>query len=57
MSSESALFIINIYNIFALFIRITVMGNSEKLGVNIHVDQLMESIAINCGNIERLELR
>lgn len=33
------------------------MGNNEKLGVNIHVDQLMESIAINCGNIERLELR
>lgn len=33
------------------------MGTSEKLGVNIHVDQLMDTIASNCSNLERLELR
>lgn len=33
------------------------MGTAEKLGVNIHVDQLMDTIASNCGNLERLELR
>lgn len=33
------------------------MGTSEKLGVNIHVDQLMDTIASNCMNLERLELR
>lgn len=33
------------------------MGTNEKLGVNIHVDQLMDTIALNCGNLERLELR
>lgn len=33
------------------------MGTNEKLGVNIHVDQLMDAIASNCGNLERLELR
>lgn len=37
--------------------RIVVMGTNEKLGVNIHVDQLMDAIASNCGNLERLELR
>lgn len=33
------------------------MGTSEKLGVNIHVDQLMDAIASNCATLERLELR
>ena len=33
------------------------MGTAEKLGVNIHVDQLMDTIASSCGNLERLELR
>ncbi|XP_071554152.1 uncharacterized protein [Temnothorax nylanderi] len=37
--------------------RILVMGTSERLGVNIHVDQLMDGIANNCPNLERLELR
>ncbi|EDW81140.1 F-box/LRR-repeat protein 2 isoform X2 [Drosophila tropicalis] len=37
--------------------KIVVMGTAEKLGVNIHVDQLMDTIASNCGNLERLELR
>lgn len=37
--------------------KILVMGTSEKLGVNIHVDQLMDNIASNCGSLERLELR
>lgn len=33
------------------------MGTHERLGVNIHVDQLMDGIANNCPNLERLELR
>lgn len=33
------------------------MGTNEKLGVNIHVDQLMDAIAMNCAELERLELR
>lgn len=33
------------------------MGTNEKLGVNIHVDQLMDTIASNLLNLERLELR
>lgn len=37
--------------------RIAVMGTNEKLGVNIHVDQLMDAIAMNCAELERLELR
>ena len=37
--------------------RIVVMGTNEKLGVNIHVDQLMDAIALNCSGLERLELR
>lgn len=37
--------------------RIIVMGTSERLSVNIHVDQLMDSIATNCCKLERLELR
>lgn len=37
--------------------KIVVMGTSEKLGVNIHVDQLMDTIASSCGTLERLELR
>ncbi|XP_054726235.1 F-box/LRR-repeat protein fbxl-1 isoform X1 [Anastrepha obliqua] len=37
--------------------KIIVMGTGEKLGVNIHVDQLMDTIASSCGNLERLELR
>ena len=38
-------------------LRIIVMGTAEKHGVNIHVDQLMDTIASSCGNLERLELR
>ncbi|XP_013100050.1 F-box/LRR-repeat protein fbxl-1 isoform X1 [Stomoxys calcitrans] len=37
--------------------KILVMGTPEKLGVNIHVDQLMDTIASACTNLERLELR
>ncbi|XP_049810194.1 F-box/LRR-repeat protein 2 isoform X3 [Schistocerca nitens] len=37
--------------------KIIVMGTPERLGVNIHVDQLMDGIANNCPNLERLELR
>ncbi|XP_044590378.1 F-box/LRR-repeat protein 2 isoform X2 [Cotesia glomerata] len=37
--------------------KILVMGTQERLGVNIHVDQLMDGIANNCPNLERLELR
>lgn len=37
--------------------KILVMGTSERLGVNIHVDQLMDAIACNCPSLERLELR
>ncbi|XP_055315592.1 F-box/LRR-repeat protein 2 isoform X2 [Sitodiplosis mosellana] len=37
--------------------KIVVMGTNEKLTVNIHVDQLMDTIASNCMNLERLELR
>jgi len=33
------------------------MGTQERLGVNIHVDQLMDGIANNCLDLERLELR
>lgn len=33
------------------------MGTYERLGVNIHIDQLMDGIANNCPNLERLELR
>lgn len=33
------------------------MGTAERLGGNIHVDQLMDSIANHCPNLERLELR
>ncbi|XP_046382821.1 F-box/LRR-repeat protein fbxl-1 isoform X2 [Ischnura elegans] len=37
--------------------KIIIMGTQERLGVNIHVDQLMDGIANNCPNLERLELR
>lgn len=33
------------------------MGTRERIGVNIHVDQLMDGIANNCTKLERLELR
>lgn len=33
------------------------MGTQERLGVNILVDQLMDSVARNCPNLERVELR
>lgn len=39
------------------YFRILIMGTQERLGVNILVDQLMDSIARNCLNLERLELR
>lgn len=38
-------------------IRIIVMGTTERLQVNIHVDQLMDAIASYCGRLERLELK
>jgi len=37
--------------------KIFIMGTSERLGVNIHVDQLMDGIANNCPNLERIELK
>uniref|UniRef100_A0A0A9WVT6 F-box/LRR-repeat protein 2 n=1 Tax=Lygus hesperus TaxID=30085 RepID=A0A0A9WVT6_LYGHE len=37
--------------------RILMMGTPERLGVNIHVDQLMDGIATHCPQLERLELR
>lgn len=37
--------------------RILIMGTIERLGVNIHVDQLMDTIANNCTQLERIELR
>lgn len=37
--------------------KILIMGTRERLGVNIHVDQLMDGIANNCPSLERLELR
>ena len=37
--------------------KIFVLGTPERLGVNIHVDQLMDAIACNCPLLERLELR
>ncbi|KAM3957996.1 F-box/LRR-repeat protein FipoQ isoform 2-T2 [Aphomia sociella] len=37
--------------------KILIMGTQERLGVNIHVDQLMDGIATHCLNLERLELR
>lgn len=45
-------FILNFF-----FFRIIVMGTNEKIGVNIHVDQLMDTIASNLPQLERLELR
>lgn len=33
------------------------MGTQERLGVNIHVDQLMDCIANSCPNLERIELQ
>ncbi|XP_055698787.1 F-box/LRR-repeat protein 2 isoform X1 [Phlebotomus papatasi] len=37
--------------------RILVMGTTERLSVNIHVDQLMDAIASYCSKLERLELK
>ncbi|GAB0100429.1 uncharacterized F-box/LRR-repeat protein C02F5.7 [Sergentomyia squamirostris] len=37
--------------------RILVMGTTERLSVNIHVDQLMDAIASYCAKLERLELK
>ncbi|CAH2059606.1 unnamed protein product, partial [Iphiclides podalirius] len=37
--------------------KILIMGTQERLGINIHVDQLMDGIANSCPNLERLELR
>ncbi|CAH1404870.1 unnamed protein product [Nezara viridula] len=37
--------------------KILIMGTRERLGVNIHVDQLMDGIANSCPKLERLELR
>lgn len=43
--------------ILKFILRILVMGTTERLGVNIHVDQLMDAIATDCPQLERLELR
>ncbi|XP_074105592.1 F-box/LRR-repeat protein FipoQ [Cotesia typhae] len=48
---------VNSLEMLLQLIRILVMGTQERLGVNIHVDQLMDGIANNCPNLERLELR
>jgi len=37
--------------------KILVMGTQDRLGVNIHVDQLMDGIANNISRLERLELK
>ncbi|KAJ8979180.1 hypothetical protein NQ317_010940 [Molorchus minor] len=37
--------------------KIVVLGTQERLGVNILVDQLMDSVARNCPNLERIEMR
>ncbi|KRT86353.1 F-box domain-containing protein, partial [Oryctes borbonicus] len=37
--------------------KILVMGTQERLGVNILVDQLMDSIANHCPSVERIELK
>ena len=47
----------NFYFIHFSYFRILIMGTSERLGVNIHVDQLMDGIANSCLHLERLELR
>ncbi|ODN01459.1 F-box/LRR-repeat protein 7 [Orchesella cincta] len=39
------------------FSKILVMGTTDRLSTKIHVDQLMDAIANNCLNLERLELR
>lgn len=46
-----------VHNFMFVSYRILTMGTQERLGVNIHVDQLMDGIANNCPNLERLELR
>lgn len=38
-------------------VKIAVMGTTERLGGNIHVDQLMDTIGSSCPALERLELR
>ncbi|CAL8082126.1 unnamed protein product [Orchesella dallaii] len=39
------------------YAKILVMGTTDRLSTKIHVDQLMDAIANNCLNLERLELR
>lgn len=38
-------------------VRIIVMGTTERLQVNIHVDQLIDAISSYCPKLERLELK
>lgn len=38
-------------------VRIIVMGTTERLQVNIHVDQLIDAISAYCPKLERLELK
>jgi len=37
--------------------RIIVMGTSERLGIKIHVDHMIDSLAKHCHRLERLEFR
>jgi hypothetical protein len=43
------------------FLRIVVMGTSlgwfKKIATRIHVDQIIESFAVNCPFLERLEIQ
>lgn len=44
-----------------IYFRICVMGTSlgwfKKIATRIHVDQIIESFAANCPNLERLEIQ
>ncbi len=37
--------------------RILVMGTSDRMGVKIHVDHLVDAMSKNCPMLERLEFR
>ena len=49
--------LLQISNCMTVFYRILIMGTTERIGVNIHVDQLMDGIANCCPKLERIELR
>ena len=37
--------------------QILVMGTSDRMGVKIHVDHLVDGMSKNCPDLERLEFR